>query len=171
MAINVSVANQQAAEIAAKISDLRDSRTKLHTYRAELDASWQGREVGLFDQAIDQAIRKIDILIGEMTAISDDVRKAASDIDREEKAAAAAAAQRAAQQQRAAEARAEYNRCCDVLDQISEERKEIVRMMSNTKSKNTMAALNVKLMEIDERMAQAQNACEQCRMAVDAAGR
>lgn len=166
MAINVTAANQQAAEIAGKISQLRSARNNLAKYKSELQSNWQGQEVGLFVQSIDTEIAKIDALIGTMSSLSSDIRNAAAAIRREEEAAAKAAAERAAYQQRQAQARSAYNAACNALDAIARERATIVEQMRNTKSLATMALLNLKLIEIDSRLSEAQEVCNQCRLAL-----
>lgn len=171
MAINVTKANQQAAEIADKIGQLRNAKSSLQKYKAELQANWQGKETGLFIEGIDNTIAKIDALLGSLNNLSNNIRAAAREIDQEEKAAAQAAAARAARQQRLAQARNDYNRACETLDSIAKERAAVVAQMRNTKSMKTMAELNMLLIKIDQRLMAAQDACEMCRAALDAAGR
>lgn len=166
MAINVNAANQQAAEIAAKVNRLRMARNELGQYRTELQSNWQGQEVGLFVQSIDAEIAKIDALIGTLNSIGTDIRNTAAAIKREEEAAAKAAAEKAAQQKRMAQARSAYNAACNALDAIVRERETIVEQMRNTKSLATMTVLNMKLIEIDKRLSDAQEVCNQCRLAL-----
>lgn len=171
MAINVTRAKQQAAEIAGEISQLRSAKAKLITYKSELQANWRGQEVGLFAQSIDAQIAKIDALLGSLDSLSADIHSTAMEIQREEKAAAEAAAARAAHQQQLEKARNAYNQACDAMDSIAKEREAIITQMRNTRSLVTMGKLNEQLKEIDQRMHQAQEACEQCRIALDKAGR
>lgn len=166
MAINVTKANQQAAEIAGKISQLRNAKNNLLKYKSDLLSNWQGQEVGLFTQSIDNEIAKIDALLGTLNNLSTDIRNAAAAIHREEEAAARAAAEAAARQQRMAQARSAYNAACNALDSIMQERNQIIEQMRNTRSMSTMVALNEKLMEIDQRLEAAQAACDQCRAAL-----
>ncbi len=166
MAINVTAANQQAAEIAGKIGQLRSARNSLAQYRSQLQTNWQGQEVGLFVESVDREIRKIDTLIGSLNGLSNDIRRAAEEIRREEEAAARAAAARAEQQRRAAQARSAYNAACSRLDEVARERDVIIQKMRNTKSKKTMADLNAQLAELDKRIMEAQEACNRCRMAL-----
>lgn len=171
MAINVTKANQQAAEIASRVGQLRSARSSLVKYKSELQANWQGQEVGLFVQSADITIAKIDALIGSLNTLSSDIRNAASAIQREEKAAEEAAAANAARQQRLTEARNAYNASCNALDAITKERQALVEQMRNTKSLKTMTSLNKQLVEIDKRLAAAQEECNRCRSALDMAGR
>ncbi len=166
MAINVTAANQQAAEIAGKIAQLRSARSSLVKYKTDLWSNWQGQEVGLFAQSIDAEIAKIDALIGSLDGISSDIKIAAAAIQREEEAAARAAAERAAQQHRRAQARNAYNAACSAVDTIVREREAVVEQMRNTKSLATLTLLNLKLIEIDNRLSDAQAVCDQCRMAL-----
>lgn len=171
MAINVTAANNQAAEIACEIGRLRSARNYLEKYKSELQANWQGQEVGLFVQSLDISISKIDALIGSLSNLGTDIRNVASTIQREEKAAAEAAAASAARQRQMAQARSAYNSSCDALDAIVREREALVEQMRNTKSMRTMMVLNEQLIEIDKKLAAAQEECNRCRAALDSAGR
>lgn len=166
MAINVTRANTQAAEIAGKVNQLRNARNLLQKYKNELRSNWQGIEVGLFIESIDGEIRKIDALLGTLSNLSTDIRNAAEAIRREEEAAERAAAERAAQQRRAAQARQAYNAACDAVEEIIKERKKIIAKMRNTNSWLTMLKLNEDLKEIDERLSDAQDVCDRCRSAL-----
>lgn len=171
MAINVTKANQQASEIAGKVGQLRKARSSLLKYKSELQSNWQAKEVGLYEQSLDAAIARIDALIGSLNSLSNDIKAAAKAIRQEEIAAEEAAAARAAKQQQLAQARSAYNASCDALDAIAKERAALVQQMRNTRSTATMELLNQQLIEIDKKLAAAQEACNQCRMALDAAGR
>ena len=166
MAINVTAANQQAAEIAAKITQLKTARNALHKYRTELLSNWQSIEVDLFLESIDAEIRKIDILMRSLQDLSNDIRNTAAEIHREEEAAAQAAAAQAARQRQQARARSAYNEACAQLDTIAKERDKIIQQMRNTKSLKTMISLNEKLIEIDKKLSDAQQVCERCRLAL-----
>ena len=165
MAINVTRANQQAAEIAGKVAELRIAKNHLLKYKSELQCNWQGREVGLFVQSVDDSIAKINALLGTLTTLSNDIKTTADAIYREEKAAEEAAAARAAQERKMAQARQAYNAACNELDVIIKERAALLEQMRNTKSVKTMVALNEKLIEIDKRLADAQEVCNRCREA------
>lgn len=166
MAIDVNAANQQAAEIAGKISQLKTARNSLAKYKSDLQSNWVGQEVGLFVQSINAEIAKIDTLLGTLNSLSSDIRQAAAEIRQEEEAAAKAAAARAAQDSQRAQARSAYNAACNTLDAIAKERDKVVEQMRNTKSPATMLKLNLKLIEIDNRLSDAQEVCNKCRLAL-----
>lgn len=166
MAINVTKANNQAAEIARDVEKLRRARNRLIKYKTDLQQNWQAAEIGLFVESIDAEIRKIDALLSTLSNLSTDIKNAAEAIRREEEAAERAAAARAAQQQKAAQARQAYNNACDALEDIVKERREIVAKMRNTKSWITRWQLNEQLEEIDKRLSDAQDVCDKCRAAL-----
>lgn len=166
MAVNVTQANYQAAQIEEKVQQLRSARGALSSYRSELQGNWQSQEVGLILQSVDAEIAALDRLLGTLNNLAADIRKAAADIQREEEAAARAAAERAARQRQQAQARSAYNAACENLDAITRERNEIVLRMQNTRSLKTMAQLNEQLAEIDRRLEQAQQECDRCRLAL-----
>lgn len=150
MAINVSAANNQAAQLNDNISKLRDAKRQMQAYRASVSNNWQGKEVTYILIAIDRVIGDIDSAIRNLDSLSDDIKSVASQIKREEDAAAAAAraaaeraaAERAAQQ-RAAAARAEaeranqakqqrintaqntYDKACRDLDALKSQKKQL----------------------------------------------
>ena len=112
MSINVSAANNQAAQLNDNISKLRDAKRQMQAYRSSVSNNWQGKEVTYILTAIDRVIGDIDSAIRNLDSLSDDIKSVATQIKREEDAAAAAAraaAERAAAE-RAAAARAEAAR-------------------------------------------------------------
>lgn len=157
MAINVSAANSQAAQLNDNISKLRDAKRQMQAYRSSVSNNWQGKEVTYILTAIDRVIGDIDSAIRNLDTLSDDIKSVASQIKREEDAAAAAAraaaeraaAERAAQQ-RAAAARAEaeranqakqqrintaqsnYNKACSDLNALKSQKSKLERDLRNS---------------------------------------
>lgn len=157
MAINVSAANTQAAQLNDNISKLRDAKRQMQAYRSSVSNNWQGKEVTYILTAIDRVIGDIDSAIRNLDSLSDDIKSVASQIKREEDAAAAAAraaaeraaAERAAQQ-RAAAARAEaeranqakqqrintaqsnYNKACSDLNDLKSQKSKLERDLRNS---------------------------------------
>lgn len=166
MAVNVTQANYQAAQIEGKVQQLRNARGALSSYRSELQGNWQSQEVGLILQSVDGQIAELDRLLGSLNNLATDIRRAAAEIRREEEAAARAAAERAARERQQAQARGAYNAACENLDAITRERAEIVLRMQNTRSSKTMAQLNEQLADIDRRLELAQQECDRCRLAL-----
>ena len=105
MAVNVTQANYQAAQIEGKVQQLRSARNALASYRSELQGNWQSQEVGLILQSVDGQIAELDRLLGSLNNLATDIRRAAAEIRREEEAAARAAAERAARERQQAQAR------------------------------------------------------------------
>lgn len=162
MAINVSAANNQAAQLNDNISRLRDAKRQMQAYRSSVSNNWQGKEVTYILTAIDRVIGDIDSAIRNLDSLSDDIKSVATQIKREEDAAAAAAraaaeraaAERAAQQraaqQRAAAARAEaeranqakqqrintaqsnYNKACSDLNALKSQKSKLERDLRNS---------------------------------------
>ncbi len=150
MAINVSVANNQAAQLNDNISKLRDAKKQMQAYRSSVSNNWQGKEVTYILTAIDRVIGDIDSTIRNLESLSSDIKSTAAQIKREEDAAAAAAraaAERAAAEraaaQRAANARAEaaranqarqqrinsaqnsYDQACRERDSLNSQKKQL----------------------------------------------
>jgi len=156
MAINVSAANSQAAQLNDNIAKLRDAKRQMQAYRSSVSNNWQGKEVTYILTAIDRVVGDIDSAIRNLDSLSDDIKSVASQIKREEDAAAAAraaaeraAAERAAQQ-RAAAARAEaeranqakqqrintaqsnYNKACSDLNALKSQKSKLERDLRNS---------------------------------------
>lgn len=157
MAINVSAANTQAAQLIDNISKLRDAKRQMQAYRSSISNNWQGKEVTYILTAIDRVIGDIDGAIRNLDSLSDDIKSVALQIKREEDAAAAAAraaaeraaAERAAQQ-RAAAVRAEaeranqakqqrintaqsnYNKACSDLNALKSQKSKLERDLRNS---------------------------------------
>ena len=157
MAINVSAANTQAAQLIDNISKLRDAKRQMQAYRYSISNNWQGKEVTYILTAIDRVIGDIDGAIRNLDSLSDDIKSVALQIKREEDAAAAAAraaaeraaAERAAQQ-RAAAVRAEaeranqakqqrintaqsnYNKACSDLNALKSQKSKLERDLRNS---------------------------------------
>ena len=60
MAINVSAANSQAAQLNDNIAKLRSAKKQMQAYRASVSNNWQSKEVSYILNAIDQVIGDID---------------------------------------------------------------------------------------------------------------
>ena len=111
MAINVSVANNQANQLNDNVSKLYDAKKQMQGYRASVYNNWQGKEVTYILEAIDKVIGDIDSAIRNIESLSSDIKSVAAQIKREEdEAAARAAAEQRAAEQRAAEQRSAAGR-------------------------------------------------------------
>ena len=55
MAINVSAANSQAAQLNDNIAKLRSAKKQMQAYRASVSNNWQSKEVSYILNAIDQS--------------------------------------------------------------------------------------------------------------------
>lgn len=193
MAINVSTANNQAAQLNDNISKLRDAKRQMQAYRSSVSNNWQGREVTYILTAIDRVIGDIDSTIRNLDSLSDDIKSVASQIKREEDAAAAAAraaaeraaAERAAQQ-RAAAARAEaeranqakqqrintaqsnYNKACSDLNALKSQKSKLERDLRNSNIFTRWGIQN-QLDEVNKKIKTAENKVQSTYNALRAA--
>lgn len=136
MAINVTAANNQAAQLNNNISKLRDAKRQMQAYRSSVSNNWQGREVTYILTAIDRVIGEIDSAIRNLDSLSGDIKTVAAQIKREEDAAAAAARARAAKQQRIRVAQEAYDKARNELDDLVERMEETERKFRNASGRN-----------------------------------
>lgn len=168
MAINISVANNQAAQLHEYTVTLQRTKQQLSYYKSILTANWQGSEVGYFVQSIDKAIAQINAVINELNATANDIKNAADAIRREEEAAAAARA-RAEKQRRIAIAEREYNEANNELSELLESRDEFVK---KTKGKRSLSKKEKDALdELNKKIAEAEKKCNDRKNALAAARR
>lgn len=134
MAINVSAANTQAAQLNDNISKLRDAKRKMQAYRSSVSNNWKGKEVTYILTAIDRVMADIDSAIRNLDSLGTDIRNAAAQIKREEDAAAARA--RAAKQQRIQAAQSAYDAACNELNSLHEARNRLLERYFRASSRN-----------------------------------
>lgn len=169
MAINISVANNQAAQLHEYTVTLQRTKQQLSYYKSILTANWQGSEVGYFVQSIDKAIAQINAVINELNATANDIKNAAETIKREEEAAAAAARARVEKQRRIAIAEREYNEANNELSELLKSRDEFVK---KTKGKRSLSKKEKDALdELNKKIAEAEKKCNDRKNALAAARR
>lgn len=169
MAINVSVANNQAAQLRGYADRLQQAKNQLNSYKSSLTANWQGSEVLYISRGIDKAVAQIDAAMRNLRNIANDVNNTAAAIKREDDAAAAAARARAAKQQRIAAAQNAYNTACDELDSLNKSREALVAKLK--KKPSLSSKLKGELKELDKKIEAAKKKCADCKNALAAARR
>lgn len=169
MAINISTANNQAAQLRGYADRLQQAKNQLNSYKSSLSANWQGSEVPYILQGIDKAIVQIDAVMRDLRNVANDVSSVASAIKREDDAAAAAARARAAKQQRIAAAQKSYNDACDELSELNKSRDELIKKLKNKPS--LLAKYKDKLEEIIKNIEKAEKKCDECKRTLTAARR
>lgn len=168
MAINVSAANNQAAQLNDDISKLRDAKRQMQAYRSSVSNNWQGKEVTYILTAIDRVIADIDRVIGNTNSLSSDIRSTAAQIKREEDAAAAAARAKAAREQRIRIAQNAYDDAREKLDDLLEKRKELIERFKKSSGRNRIR-LQMEILELDETITKAEDAVRNTYQALRAA--
>ena len=88
----------QASKLSAEAAQLAEVRSRLRTYRSELETCWQGAEVTVLLRAVDQALAQVTAAEKELQELANTAQEAAKAIRAEEQAAAKAAAEREKQQ-------------------------------------------------------------------------
>ncbi len=151
MAINVTVANNQAAQINSCIQQLRRSQTQLKAYKSSIQSSWSGKEVSYILTSIDQTLNEINVAINEMEGISRDIKTNASNIKREEDAAAAAARAQAEKQRRIRVAQNAYNNACNKVNELEESFEELQKKYDKAPFWEKIA-LKLQLDELEEKL-------------------
>lgn len=111
MGVDVTKANNQAAQLQDYATQLKGAKNNLQLYKNELSVNWTGTETAYVYAAIDKAIQQINTAITELENLQADVKTVASTIRQEEIAAQKAAeeaARKAAEEaaRKAAEAEA-----------------------------------------------------------------
>ncbi len=168
MAINVGAANSQASQLSSNVSQLRNAKNQLVTYRSTITSNWQGAEVGYIVSAINQLIDEIDGAIRNLDSIGGDIRQTAEQIRREEEAAAAAAAAaraRAEKQRRIQAAQQKYNEARDELDKLNEEMEKLEKKHKKASGiKKFKYALEIE--ELKEKIEKAEEKCSDTHRAL-----
>lgn len=167
MAINVSAANYQAAQLRRYADRLQQAANELNSYKTSLAASWQGSEVPYMLQGVDKTIAQIDAAMRELRNIANDVDHTAAAIKREDDAAAAAARARAEREQRIAAAQKAYNSACDDLAELTKRYEAIRDKLKKTPGLYEKYKNELKKLEAD--IKQAEKKCDACKNALNAA--
>ncbi len=87
MAFDISAANQQIRRLKQQSAAASHCARQLITYKKELTGAWSGVEVRYIRKAIDQQIRKYEVLSADLDRLSRDMAQAVKDILLEESAA------------------------------------------------------------------------------------
>lgn len=169
MAINVSAANGQAAQLQSYADRLQQAKNQLSSYKSSLAANWHGSEVPYITQGIDKAIAQIDAVIRELRSAANDVNSTAAAIKREDDAAAAAARARAARQQALAAAQAAYDKASEALKELLEERDALLKRLGGRKS--LLQRYKAEIDKLAEKIEAAEKKCDECKDALAAARR
>ncbi len=118
MAINVSAANSQAAQISNESDRLKVAKAHLCSYRDALRSSWQADETAYYIRAINDAIDKIDKAIRDMQSLSGDIKNTAAQIKREE-------------EERIRRAQIAYDDARRNLDKLRQHRQNLINDLGN----------------------------------------
>ena len=155
MAINVSAANTQAAQLNDNIAKLRDAKRQMQAYRSSISNNWQGKEVTYILTAIDRVIGDIDSAIRNLDSLSDDIKSTATQIKREEDAAAAAARAKAEKQQRIRQAQTAYDTACVERDNLRAQLEALEKKLEKASARNRKNMMR-ELEMLQERLQEAQ---------------
>lgn len=169
MSINVNTANNQAEQLNNNISQLKAARKQILAYKTSVSNNWQGKEVGYILTAIDQVIGDIDSAIRNIDSLSDDMKRAAVQIQREEAAAAAARA-REAKQQKIRIAQESYDNARKELDDLTDKKEELEARQKNASFFEKLRIADV-LAEIDDMIEKAEQKCNEADNTLRAAKR
>ena len=158
MAINVSVANNQAAQLRTQADRLRSAKRDLQSYKEQVVSSWKGPEVGYVLLALEQQIQRIDESVRELDSLANGVSGAAAAIKRREEAEAAAQRAREEKQRRIQNARADYNAACAEKASIENE----IRLLTQRMKKAKMGELSRLVLQAGQLNAKLQDAENRC---------
>ena len=170
MAINVSAANNQAAQLADNITKLRDAKRQMQAYRSSVSNNWQGREVTYILTAIDRVIGDIDSAIRNLESLSSDIKSVAAQIKREEDAAAAAARAQAAKQQQIRAAQNAYDTACRELNDLTAEKEKLEAKIRKASVRDKLR-LTDELTALNKKIEKAKSKCDTTYNALRAAKR
>ena len=165
MAINVSAANGQAAQLRGYADKLQQAKNQLINYKSSLTANWQGNEVGYMSRGIDKAVAQIDAAVRDIKAVANDVSNVAATIKREEDVAVAAARARAAKQRLEA-AQKSYDNSKNELSKLEKQKED---MLKKLKGKSLSSAQKKQLDSLDGKIKAAQDKYNECKNALAAA--
>ena len=74
----------QASKLSAEAAQLAEVRSRLRTYRSELETCWQGAEVTVLLRAVDQALAQVTAAEKELQELANTAQEAAKAIRAEE---------------------------------------------------------------------------------------
>lgn len=168
MAINVSAANNQAAQLNDNISKLRDAKRQMQAYRSSVSNNWQGKEVTYILTAIDRVIGDIDSAIRNLDSLCGDIKSVAAQIKREEDAAAAAARAKAAKEQQIRVAQSAYDAARNELDDLLEAREKLLAKFSKASLRDRVR-LNSEIQELNKTIRNAESKVQSTYNALRAA--
>ena len=87
MAINVSMANQQADSLRSYEAYLTQAKNSLREYRSNLNSNWQGKELTYINHAIDRMLLQLSDTQNQLLPLSQEIKLVAEQIRREEEKA------------------------------------------------------------------------------------
>lgn len=163
MAINVGVANNQAAQINDNISKLRDAKRQMLAYRSSVSNNWQGKEVTYILTAIDRVIGDIDSVTRNLDSLSGDIKNVAAQIKREEDAAAAAAQARAEKERQIKAAQTAYNDAVDEYDAVAKEMDELQKALKKNPLLQFHPDFAKRFNKLKEDLEKATQKCDDCK--------
>ena len=70
----------QASKLSAEAAQLAEVRSRLRTYRSELETCWQGAEVTVLLRAVDQALAQVTAAEKELQELANAAQEAAKAI-------------------------------------------------------------------------------------------
>lgn len=149
MATDVAKATRQANQISSYVWELKTAKSKLNTYKGNLQTNYQSREVQLMTQEIDNINRQIQQAIDELESLRSDIVTVATRI-RNEEIARINAAQRA------------VNNALNNLNNLKNERKQLNRCYYAATTDQERNYYINKLAKIHPKITAAQNYYNSC---------
>lgn len=80
MALDAATVCSYANQMNSKISDLRQAKSKLTSYKSALSTNWKGTEIYYITSAIDKSIRDIDAAISQISSTKTEIVNTANQI-------------------------------------------------------------------------------------------
>ena len=171
--MNYDLANSQANQISSDAVDLQHALKRLTDYKASINANWNGPEAVHVNKAIDDVISMIKKSINDMNQLSKYVKKTAADIKNEEKALAAKA--KAEKEKKIKAAQNELDMAIDELSSLNEQKqlleKQIKLLQNNAFALPKVTMMIFELNDINAKIKTAEQNCEICINALNAAKR
>ena len=167
MDLNLNQCYAQADELRAYTERLYSARTALYEYINAVRNNWQGREVEYFARSADETANEITIAITQIEQLSRTIKSTGAQIHKEEVAAARA---RALREQKIRNAQNDLNRAQQELDSLRSERARLENEYRGA-GRARKAALRKNMLELDEKIRNAETALANCRNALSAAQR
>lgn len=93
MAINIEAVRAQQRELNMVSDEISSVKRKLMRHQDALDGAWKSSEIRGIDSVIEELVRRMNRLAGELEDLGHDVMRTGEEIKAEEEAAAAAEAE------------------------------------------------------------------------------